>query len=96
MIKPMNDKVVIKLIEASEVTAGGIVLPKASRERRQDVKTGCVVRVGPGRLKEDGTRVPMNVKQGDKVILNWGGTDVDLNGEEFRIVVEGDILAVLE
>ena len=96
MLKPLNDKVVVSLLAPNEKSTGGIVLPIGSRDNRQDVKKGKIVATGPGRLKEDGTRAPMNVKVGEFVLVNWGGTDVEVGDEKYRIIQESDILAVLD
>lgn len=91
MIKPLADRVVVKVLTQEEVTSGGIVLPDTAKEKPQE---GEVVAVGPGKY-EDGKHVPMTVKVGEKVIFSkYGGTEVKVDGEEYLILRESDILAV--
>ena len=90
-LQPLGDRVVIKAIEREEVTKGGLVLPDTAKEKPQE---GEVVAVGPGRLTEDGNRIAMEVKKGDRVIYaKYGGTEIKLEDEEFIILRESDILA---
>lgn len=90
---PLGDRVVLRQLEAEEVTESGIVLPNQAQEKPQQAE---VVAVGPGGLC-DGKEIKMEVKAGDKVIYSkYAGTDVKLDGEEFIIVKQGDILAVVE
>ena len=92
-LKPLFDKVVLKMTEAEETTASGIILAAASKEKPQVAE---VVAVGPGAMV-DGKLEPMNVKVGDKVITSkYSGTDVKLGGEELIIVKQADILAIVE
>ena len=93
-VEPLGDKVVLKRLEAEEVTAGGIVLPDSAQERPQQAR---VLSVGDGRLLEDGTRSPHQVQEGDRVLFaSYAGTDVEVDGEELLILSEDEILAVLE
>lgn len=90
---PLGDRVVLKQCEAEETTKSGIILTSSAQEKPQEAE---VVEVGPGVI-EDGTRIPMEVKKGQKVIYSkYAGTDVKLDGEEFIIVKQSDILAVVE
>jgi len=90
-LQPLADRLVVKPIEREEVTKGGIVLPDTAREKPQE---GEVLAVGPGRLSEDGKRIPMDVKKGDIVIYaKYGGTDIKVDDEELVILRESDILA---
>jgi chaperonin GroES len=90
-IQPMADRVVVRPIEREEVTKGGIVLPDTAKEKPQE---GEVVAVGPGRLSEDGKRIPMDVKVGDIVIYaKYGGTEVKVDDDKLMILRESDILA---
>jgi chaperonin GroES len=90
-LKPLADRVVIKPIVKEEVTKGGIVLPDTAKEKPQE---GEVVAVGPGKLGEDGKRVEMEVKKGDRVIYaKYAGTEWKYEGEEYLILRESDILA---
>jgi len=90
-IEPLGDRVVIKPTPQEEVSKGGIVLPDTAKEKPQE---GKIIAVGPGRLTEDGKRIAMEVKKGDKVIYSkYAGTEFKLNDEELVIMREGDILA---
>lgn len=90
-IEPLGDRVVIKPTPKEEVSKGGIVLPDTAKEKPQE---GKIVAVGPGRLTEDGKRIAMEVKKGDKVIYSkYAGTEFKLDDEELVIMREGDILA---
>lgn len=91
-IRPLGDRVLVKPIEQEERTKGGIVLPDTAKEKPQ---MGEVIAVGTGRLLENGQRVPLEVKVGDRVIYaKYGGTEVKLNGVEYLILRESDILAI--
>ena len=93
MIKPLNDRVLIKMVEAEETTKSGIVLPGQAKEKPQEAE---VIAVGPGGVI-DGKEVTMQVKEGDRVIYSkYAGTDVELDGEKFIIVKQNDILAIVE
>jgi chaperonin GroES len=90
-IEPLGDRVVIKPIPKEEVSKGGIVLPDTAKEKPQE---GKIIAVGPGRLTDDGKRIAMEVKKGDKVIYSkYAGTEFKLDDEELVIMREGDILA---
>ena len=90
-LNPLDDRVVIEPMEAEEVTAGGIVLPDAAKEKPQ---RGTVVAVGPGRLLDSGDRCPVAVEVGDEVLYGkYGGTDIEVDGTEYKILRESDILA---
>ena len=90
-IEPLGDRVVIEPTPQEEVSKGGIVLPDTAKEKPQE---GKIIAVGPGRLTEEGKRIAMDVKKGDKVIYSkYAGTEFKLNGEELIIMREGDILA---
>jgi chaperonin GroES len=93
-LKPLADRVVVKKLDAEEKTAGGIVLPDTAKEKPQQ---GEVLAVGPGKLDEKGTRQPMEVKVGDKILYaKYSGTEVKLVGIEYLILAERDILAVMD
>ncbi len=93
-IRPLGDRVLVKPIEQEERTKGGIVLPDTAKEKPQ---LGEVIAVGTGRLLENGQRVPLEVKVGDRVIYaKYGGTEVKLDGVEYLILRESDVLAVQE
>ncbi len=90
---PLGEKVVVKRVDAEEVTAGGIVLPDTAREKPQQ---GRVLSVGDGRLLPDGTRAKHQVAEGDRVLFtNYAGADVIVDGEELLIMDENEILAVV-
>jgi len=90
-LQPLGDRVVIKAIEREEVTKGGIVLPDTAKEKPQE---GEVIAVGPGRLTEDGKRIAMEVKVGERIVYaRYAGTEIRLDDEEFIILRESDILA---
>jgi len=92
MLKPLADRVVVKPSVAEERTKGGIVLPDTAKDKPQE---GEVVAIGPGRLLDDGKRVAPEVKVGDKVIYSkYSGTEIKIEGEEYLILREADILAI--
>lgn len=93
MLKPLGDRVVVKMLEKEETTKSGIILAGKSDEKSQIAE---VVKVGPGIL-EEGKKVEMQVKEGDKVVLNqYAGTNIKYEGEEYVIVKQSDILAIAE
>ncbi|MDU1223558.1 co-chaperone GroES [Varibaculum cambriense] len=93
-IKPLEDRVVIQQAEAEQKTASGLVIPDAAKEKPQE---GKVIAVGPGRVDDQGNRVPMDVAEGDNVIYSkYGGTEVKYGGEEYLILSARDILAKVE
>lgn len=90
-IRPLEDRVVIKQIEAEEKTAGGIVLPDTAKEKPQ---RGKVLAVGPGKLLDSGSRAEIGLKEGDEVLFGkYSGTDIKVDGEEVKILRESDVLA---
>jgi chaperonin GroES len=92
-VKPLGDRVFIKVSASEEKTAGGILLPDAAKEKPQ---MGEVVGVGPGKPKEEGGYVPLEVKVGDKVLYSkYAGTDIKLGGEDYVLLSEKDILAAV-
>jgi chaperonin GroES len=93
-VVPLNDKIVVKRLEAEEKTAGGIVLPDAAKEKP---KQGKVLSLGDGKMLDSGKRLPFQVKEGDRVLFgSYAGSEVTLDGEEYLIMTEDDILAVVE
>jgi len=93
-IKPLEDRVVIKTLEAEQTTASGLVIPDTAKEKPQE---GEVVAVGPGRVDDNGNRVPVDVAVGDVVIYSkYGGTEVKYDGEEYLVLSARDVLAVIE
>jgi chaperonin GroES len=90
-IRPLDDRVVVEPLAAEETTAGGIVLPDSAQEKPQ---RGTILAVGPGRLLDSGNRGELSVAVGDEVIYGrYGGADIEVNGEEVKILRESDILA---
>ena len=93
MLKPLGDRVVIRVLEQEEKTVGGIYLPDTAKEKPCE---GEIIVAGPGKLQEDGSRVALDVKAGDKVIFSkYAGTEVKYEGEKYLIVSERDILAIM-
>ncbi|ADD27852.1 MULTISPECIES: co-chaperone GroES [Meiothermus] len=93
MLRPLGDRVVVKRIEEEAKTKGGIVLPDTAKEKPQ---RGKVIAVGSGRVLDNGTKVPLEVKEGDTVVFaKYGGTEIEIDGEEYIILSERDLLAVL-
>ncbi|MDO8136703.1 MAG: co-chaperone GroES [Candidatus Brocadiales bacterium] len=93
-VKPLGEKVLIKRLEAEEKTPGGIVLPETAKEKP---KQGKVVELGEGKLLKSGERAKSSLKKGDKVIFtSYAGTEVKIEGEEYLLMSEDDILAVIE
>ncbi|HHD63206.1 MAG TPA: co-chaperone GroES [Desulfobulbaceae bacterium] len=93
-IRPLNDRILVKRLEEEEKTAGGIIIPDSAKEKPAE---GEIIAVGPGKLNDAGERVAMDVKQGDRVLFSkYGGTDVKLDGEDYLIMREDDILGVIE
>jgi len=92
-IKPLEDRIVVQAVDAESTTASGLVIPDTAKEKPQE---GMVLAVGPGRF-EDGSRVPLDVKVGDKVLYSkYGGTEVKYAGEEYLVLSARDVLAVIE
>ncbi|MCE0486354.1 co-chaperone GroES [Ornithinimicrobium sediminis] len=92
-IKPLEDRIVVKAVEAEQTTASGLVIPDTAKEKPQE---GEVLAVGPGRIDDNGNRVPMDVSVGDRVIYSkYGGTEVKYGGQDYLILSARDILAVV-
>ncbi|GEL96616.1 molecular chaperone GroES [Cellulomonas sp. Root485] len=92
-IKPLEDRIVVKTLEAETTTASGLVIPDSAKEKPQE---GEVLAVGPGRVDDNGNRIPLDVAVGDKVIYSkYGGTEVKYSGEEYLILSARDILAIV-
>ncbi len=93
-IRPLNDRILVKRLEEEETTAGGIIIPDSAKEKPAE---GEIVAVGPGKMNDAGERVAMDVKAGDRVLFSkYGGTDVKLDGDDYLIMREDDILGVIE
>ena len=92
-VKPLHDRILVKRVEPQESVRGGIIIPDTAKEKPQQ---GEVIAVGPGRLTEDGKRVSPEVKKGQRVLIGkYSGTEVKIDGEEFIILREDDILGIL-
>lgn len=92
-IKPLGDRVLVEPLKEAEVKKGGIIIPDTAKEKPQE---GVVVALGTGKLDDDGKKVPFNVKKGDTVLMpKYGGTEVKMDGKEYQIMREDDILAVI-
>jgi chaperonin GroES len=92
-IKPLEDRIVVKPAEAEDVRKGGIIIPDTAKERPQK---GEVMAVGPGRIGDDGKRIPVDVKKGARILFGkYSGTEVKIDDQEYLIMRENDILAVL-
>ncbi|RPF27575.1 MULTISPECIES: co-chaperone GroES [Georgenia] len=93
-IKPLEDRIVVQTLEAEQTTASGLVIPDTAKEKPQE---GTVLAVGPGRVDDNGNRVPLDVAVGDVVIYSkYGGTEVKYAGEDYLILSARDILAIVE
>ena len=93
-IRPLNDRLLVKRMQEEEMTAGGIIIPDSAKEKPAE---GKVVAVGPGKVSDNGERVALQVKEGDVVLFSkYGGTDVKLDGEDYLIMREDDILGIVE
>ena len=93
-IRPLNDRVLVKRLEEDETTKGGIIIPDSAKEKPAE---GEVIAVGHGKLNDKGERVALELKAGDRVLFSkYGGTDVKMDGDEYLIMREDDILAVVE
>ncbi|MEA4855922.1 co-chaperone GroES [Solidesulfovibrio sp.] len=93
-LKPLGDRVLVKRLEQEEVTKGGIIIPDSAKEKPMK---GEVIAVGPGKLGEDGKHMKMHVEKGDLVLFNkYAGTEIKLDDEDFLVMREDDILAVIE
>jgi chaperonin GroES len=93
-VKPLNDKVLVERLEAEEVTKGGIVLPDSAKEKP---KEGKIIALGDGKLLDDGKRAPFQVEVGERVLFSsYAGTEIKIEGEEYLILGEDDVLAVID
>ena len=91
--RPLHDRVLVESLESDEKTAGGIIIPDTAKEKPQE---GKVIAVGPGTKTEDGKIIPMDVKVGDRVLFGkWSGTEVKIDGKEYSIMKESDIMGVV-
>ncbi|RNJ64105.1 MAG: co-chaperone GroES [Porphyrobacter sp. IPPAS B-1204] len=91
--RPLHDRVVVRRIEADQKTAGGIIIPDSAQEKPSE---GEVIAVGEGNRDDDGDRIPLDVKPGDRVLFGkWSGTEVKINGEDLLIMKESDIMGIV-
>jgi chaperonin GroES len=93
-VRPLHDQVIVQRLEEEEKTKGGIIIPDTAKEKPIE---GKVIAVGAGRIKKDGTKIPLEVKKGNRVLYaKYAGTEVKIDGEEYLIMKEDDILAIIE
>jgi len=93
-VRPLADRILVKREEPSETVRGGIIIPDTAKEKPQE---GRVIATGPGRLDDNGKRIPLEVKKGDRILMGkYAGTEVKIDGEEHIIMREDDVLAVIE
>ena len=93
-IRPLNDRVLVTRVEEEQKTAGGIIIPDTAKEKPQE---GKIIATGPGKIGDDGKRMPLNVKKGDKILFSkYAGTEIKIDGIEQIFMKEDDILGVLE
>jgi chaperonin GroES len=93
-IRPLHDRIVVKRIAEETTTAGGIIIPDSAKEKPQE---GKIIAVGNGKVAEDGTVSPLDVKKGDKILFSkYSGSEIDIDGAEHLIMREDDVLAVIE
>ena len=93
-IRPLQDRIIVKRIDEEETTKGGIIIPDTAKEKPQE---GKVIAAGKGKVKEDGTVLPLDVKKGDRVLFSkYSGTEITIEGEEHLIIREDDVLGVCE
>jgi len=92
-IRPLHDRILVKRVDEESTTAGGIIIPDTAKEKPQEA---IVVAVGTGKIADDGSTIPMEVAQGERVLMSkYAGTDVTLDGEEHSIIRQDDVLAIL-
>jgi chaperonin GroES len=93
-VKPLHDRLIIQTLEEEEKTKGGIIIPDTAKEKPVE---GKVIAVGAGRIKKDGTKMPLEIKKGDRVLYaKYAGTEIKIDGEDYLMMREDDILAVVE
>ena len=93
-IRPLQDRLILKRVEEEEKTKGGIIIPDSAKEKPQE---GAITAVGPGKVADDGKKIPMDVKEGDRVLFSkYAGTEIKIDGEEHLIMREDDIQGVIE
>jgi chaperonin GroES len=92
-VRPLHDRIIVKRLEEEEKTKGGIIIPDTAKEKPIE---GKVIAVGDGKIKEDGTKISMEIKKGDRVLFaKYGGTEIKIDGEEYLMMREDDVLAII-
>jgi chaperonin GroES len=92
-VRPLHDRIIVKRLEEEEKTKGGIIIPDSAKEKPIE---GKVIAVGDGKIKEDGTKISMEIKKGDRVLFaKYGGTEIKIDGEEYLMMKEDDVLAII-
>jgi chaperonin GroES len=92
-VRPLHDRIIVKRLEEEEKTKGGIIIPDTAKEKPIE---GKVIAVGDGKIKEDGTKISMEIKKGDRVLFTkYGGTEIKIDGEEYLMMKEDDVLAII-
>jgi chaperonin GroES len=93
-VRPLHDRIIVKRLEEEEKTKGGIIIPDTAKEKPIE---GKVIAVGDGKIKEDGKKIPLEIKKGDRVLfVKYAGTEIKIDGEEHLMMKEDDILAIIE
>jgi len=93
-VRPLNDRILVRRVDQESKTAGGIIIPDAAKEKPQN---GEVVAAGPGKAKNDGTRIPLEVSAGNRILFSkYAGSDIKIDGEEYIIMREDDVLAIID
>ena len=93
-VRPLNDRIIVKRLEEEEKTKGGIIIPDSAKEKPVE---GKVIAVGDGRINKDGKKIPMEIKKGDRILFaKYGGTEIKMDGEEYLMMKEDDVLAIIE
>ena len=93
-IKPLGDRLLVEAVEEKEVKKGGIIIPETAKEKPQE---GIVIALGTGKTNDDGKKVPFEVKKGDRVLVSkYGGTEIKIDGKEYKIFNSDDLVAILE
>ena len=93
-VRPLHDRIIVKRLEEEEKTKGGIIIPDTAKEKPIE---GKVIAVGDGKIKENGKKIPLDVKKGDRVLfVKYAGTEIKIDGEEHLMMKEDDILAIIE
>ncbi len=93
-LRPLQDRILVKRIEEAKTTKGGIIIPDSAKEKPAE---GKVISVGNGKLGEDGKRIPLDIKKGDRILFSkYGGTDIKIDDEDYLIMREDDVLGVVE